>query len=194
MNCIKEGAFIQFLKNPVQDLQGDALALAEELNILGRGGAGYPMAEKLKTCKAFDGEKTAICNAFGLAGDSVASWLAQNGAWAMVAGLRMAAAAVGASRLVLYYNGADGAAEEALKAAAGNDIELVSGGRPAVLWRGEYPDQRTQRAAGRLAIFGAALSGRIRHPDPVWRDAGRPWPTLPLRGSMLGSSFMWPVL
>lgn len=126
MNCIKEGAFIRFLTGAAQDISGaDALALAEKLDLRGRGGAGFSVAEKMKVCKAFEGEKTVVCNAFG-AREGLASWLAQNGARAVAAGLRLAAKAVGADKMVIYCNEADTAAQTALAAAAGADIQMLS--------------------------------------------------------------------
>ncbi len=127
MECVKQGAFIQFLTGAAQDLSGaDAMAVAEKLDIRGRGGAGFPLLEKMQICKACDGEKTAVCNAFG-ALESVAAWLARNGAWAVVSGLRMAGKAVGAEKLVIYYNADDAAAAAALQAAAGENIQLAAG-------------------------------------------------------------------
>jgi len=158
MNCMKEGAFIKFLTGAAQDLgAADAIALAEKVSLTGRGGAGYPTAAKLQAVKACEGEKTAVCNAFG-AVDSVASWLAVNGAWAMVAGLRLAAAAVGAEKLVIYYNAADAAAEAALQAAAGEGVELVSA-----------PDRLS---CGEESILVSVLHGespisRLRPPYPA---------------------------
>ena len=124
------GALSRARDLPVDEL----LELIDKSNLRGRGGAGYPFVDKVRAVRrnADGGPVYLIANAYDADPGSLLSrtLLARNAA-NVLAGIAIAARAVGATQAYLYLHpeAADGrgAAERAMSDDLGVDIEIVLG-------------------------------------------------------------------
>ena len=115
----------------------EIIDLAERSGLRGRGGAGFPLAQKLRatrTAAMLAGEAYVVANAYDAdPGSPLSRTLLERGAGSVLDGIAIAASAVGAKEAYLYLHpeaaSARAAAEKALGAAprGGVRIQIVLG-------------------------------------------------------------------
>jgi len=125
-----QGALARARDLPVDEL----LELIEKSNLRGRGGAGYPFVEKIRAVRrnANGGPVYLVANAYDAdPGSPLSRTLLMRNAGNVLAGLAIAARAIGATQAYLYLHPeaveARAAAERAIGDDLGVDIEIALG-------------------------------------------------------------------